>query len=121
MSLESIQAVDRDYIAGDKTVSTSVTFDGLAKRETLAPGTDYTVSAVMADPNAGTNKKVSVTVVLTDSAAARNYTFASGNTASGNTTVTIRKIDYTGTTTASTSAKYGNTATLDLSALGLPE
>lgn len=121
LSLESIQAVDRDYIAGDKTVSTSVTFDGLAKRETLAPGTDYTVSAVMADPNAGTNKKVSVTVVLTDSAAARNYTFASGNTASGNTTVTIRKIDYTGTTTASTSAKYGNTATLDLSALGLPE
>ena len=121
LSLGTVEAVDRDYIAGDKTVSTSVTFDGLVNRETLTPGTDYTVSSVMADPNAGTSKKVSVTVVLTDSAAARNYTFASGNTASGNTTVTIRKIDYMGTATASTSAKYGNTATLDLSTLGLPE
>ena len=121
LSLGTIQAVDRGYIAGDKTVSASVAFDGLVNKETLIPGADYTVSAVMANPNAGSGKKVSVTVVLTDSAAARNYTFASGNTASRDTTVTITKIAYTGTTTASTSAKYGNTATLDLSALGLPE
>lgn len=121
LSLGTIQAVDRGYIAGDKTVSASVAFDGLVNKETLIPGADYTVSAVMANPNAGSGKKVSVTVVLTDSAAARNYTFAGGNTASRDTTVTITKIAYTGTTTASTSAKYGNTATLDLSTLGLPE
>ena len=122
LSLGTIQAVDRGYIAGDKTVSASVTFDGLVNKETLIPGADYTVSAVMANPNAGTNKKVPVIVMLKDDGpVSRNYTFASGNTASRDATVTITKIAYTGTTTASTSAKYGNTATLDLSTLGLPE
>ncbi len=121
LSLGTIQAVDRAYIAGDKTVSANVTFDGLVNNETLAPGTDYTVTAEMADPNAGSGKKVSVTVVLEGGPVSRNYTFASGNTASRDTTVTISKVAYTGTTTASTSARYGNTATLDLSTLDLPE
>ena len=42
-------------------------------------------------------------------------------TATVSADVQITKIAYKGTTTARTSAKYGNTATLDLSSLGLPE
>ena len=106
ITIASATATGRDYAAGNKVVSISaVTFDSA----TLTLGTDYTVTGEMADDTAGNDKNVAVTVTLTND----NYSLAIATTT---TTVTINKIAHDNAT-ASGSAKYGNSGTVDLSAL----
>ena len=85
-------AADQSYKPGDKSVAiTSVTFlDKDGKPYTmLTEGTDYTVTGEMADANIGTDKAVTVTVILTGTAK-RNFIF-SGTDTTTTTQVTISK------------------------------
>ena len=59
---------------------TAVTFSGLQNNETLALGTDYTVSVTFTNIYAGNNKTVTGTVALVeDGFIAKNYTLADGS------------------------------------------
>lgn len=91
VKITSAAAADRDYQEGDTGVEiSSVTFADAASADVpLVPGTDFTVTGEMEDDSAGTDKKVTVTVTLTNP----NYTL-DPNTAE--TTVTINKIPYPG-------------------------
>ncbi|MBQ6520142.1 MAG: BspA family leucine-rich repeat surface protein [Anaerolineaceae bacterium] len=91
VKITSTAAADRDYQEGDTGVEiSSVTFADAASADVpLVPGTDFTVTGEMEDDSAGTDKKVTVTVTLTNP----NYTL-DPNTAE--TTVTINKIPYPG-------------------------
>ena len=81
LTISAATATNRSYVKDDKSVVISgVTFTGA----TLTKDTDYTVTGVMNDANAGTGKTVNVTVVLTNS----NYSLA---TATTTTTVDIEK------------------------------
>ena len=91
---------------------TAVNFVGLQNSETLTLDTDFTVSnALFADRNAGTNKTVSATVALSNTARANNYEILpANNTLTINTGVinplevvisaTGTNKEYDGTTTA---------------------
>lgn len=58
---------------------TGVTLSGLVGGDTMTQGTDYTVTGVFDDPNAGTGKTVTVTVALNpDSATTKNYALTGG-------------------------------------------
>ena len=81
ITISGATATNRGYAKDDKSVVISgVTFSGA----TLTKDTDYTVTGVMDDANAGTGKSVNVTVVLTNS----NYSLAN---ATATTTVDIAK------------------------------
>lgn len=98
----------------------SVIFSGLMNGETLAKGTDYTVSGFTNAKNAGTHRgEAAITVTLNENGTAKNYQFA-GSTAlldgrrvvvSGD--VTINKIDHQAET-VSAGCKYGNQLAMDL-------
>lgn len=117
LTVDSADAVNRGYVAGKTDVEISgVTFTNTSST-TVVPGTgDYDARGVMSDANAGT-KDVTVTVTLTGQAA-KNYTLTN-NTCK--TTVSIDKIDWAGVKTGDMKIKYGNTATLDLKTIGLPD
>ena len=117
LTIASATATNRDYETGKTDVEISgVTFTNTSST-TVVPGTgDYDARGVMSDANAGT-KDVTVTVTLTGQAA-KNYTLTN-NTCQ--TTVSIDRIDWMGAKTGEMGAKYGNTATLDLKTIGLPE
>ena len=87
VKITSAAATNRDYKEGDTGVEiSSVTFADTASAVVpLVPGTDFTVTGKMEDDSAGTDKKVTVTVTLTNP----NYTL-DPNT--DETTVTINKI-----------------------------
>ena len=117
LTIASATAVDRGYVAGKTDVEISgVTFTNTSSTNVVPAAGEYTARGEMADANAGT-KDVTVTVTLTGQAA-RNYTLTN-NTCQ--TTATINKINWTGATTGDMKIKYGNTATLDLKAIGLPD
>ena len=81
ITISAATATNRGYVKDDKSVVISgVTFAGAS----LTKDTDYTVTGVMDDANAGNGKTVNVTVVLTNS----NYSLA---TATTTTTVDIAK------------------------------
>lgn len=98
----------------------SVTFSGLMNGETLAKGTDYTVSGFTNAKNAGTHQgEAAITVTLNENGTAKNYKF-DGSTAlldgrrvvvSGD--VTISKIDHRAET-VSVGCKYGSTVRVPL-------
>ncbi len=69
---ETVAKVYDGTTAADVTVS----FQGLVAGDTLALGTDYTVSANFDDANVGTGKTVNVTVTLRNSTVASNYVLA---------------------------------------------
>lgn len=124
LKVKSVQLTSRAYDPSSSTVSVAaVEFEGLVAGETLSAANNYIAQATLANNNAGTRTaQVTVTLRTGTTEKAKNYTFENGVvTATVSADVQISKIAYEGTTTASTSAKYGNTATLDLSALGLPE
>ena len=124
LKVKSVQLTSRAYDPSSSTVSVAaVEFEGLVAGETLSAANNYIAQATLANNNAGTRTaQVTVTLRTGTTEKAKNYTFENGVvTATVSADVQISKIAYTGTMTASTSAKYGNTATLDLSALGLPE
>lgn len=117
LTVDSADAVNRGYVAGKTDVEISgVTFTNTTSTTVVPTAGEYTASGEMSDANAGT-KDVTVTVTLTGQAA-KNYTLTN-NTCK--TTVSIDKIDWTGAKTGEMGAKYGNTATLDLKTIGLPE
>ena len=105
ITISTASATNRDYIEGDVSVETDVTFGNAVTP--MTKNTDYTVTGTMDNANAGTGKTVNVTVTLTNG----NYSLADNTT----TTVTISKIAYPGTTTATGSAIYGNPGSVDLS------
>ena len=117
LTVDSADAVNRGYVAGKTDVEISgVTFTNTSSTTVVPTAGDYDARGVMSDANAST-KDVTVTVTLTGQAA-KNYTLAN-NTCK--TTVSIDKIDWAGSTKGRMGAKYGNTATLDLKTIGLPE
>lgn len=105
ITISTASATNRDYIEGDVSVETDVTFGNAVT--SMTKNTDYTVTGTMDNANAGTGKTVNVTVTLTNG----NYSLADNTT----TTVTISKIAYPGTTTTTGSAMYVNPGTVDLS------
>ena len=117
LTVDSADAVNRGYVAGKTDVGISgVTFTNTSDTTVVPTAGEYTASGEMSNANAGT-KDVTVTVTLTGQAA-KNYTLTN-NTCK--TTVSIDKIDWAGVKTGDMKIKYGNTATLDLKTIGLPE
>ena len=117
LTVDSADAVNRGYVAGKTDVEISgVTFTNTTSTTVVPTAGEYTASGEMSDANAGT-KDVTVTVTLTGQAA-KNYTLTN-NTCK--TTVSIDKIDWAGVKTGDMKIKYGNTATLDLKTIGLPD
>lgn len=117
LTVDSADAVNRGYVAGKTDVEISgVTFTNTTSTTVVPTAGEYTASGEMSNANAGT-KDVTVTVTLTGQAA-KNYTLTN-NTCK--TTVSIDKIDWAGVKTGDMKIKYGNTATLDLKTIGLPE
>lgn len=117
LTVDSANAVNRSYMAGKADVEISgVTFTNTSGTTVVPAAGDYDARGVMSDANAGT-KDVTVTVTLTGQAA-KNYT-PTNNTCQ--TTVSIDRIDWMGAKTGEMGAKYGNTATIDLKTIGLPE
>lgn len=112
LTIESVALENRTY-NGEKAVTVkSVTFNGLQNGESL---TDYTATGMMDDANAGENKDVIVTVTLENTV--KNYTLKNRVFESGK--VTIAKASHE-KVAANMEAKYGNTAELDLTTVGLP-
>lgn len=117
LTVDSANAVNRGYVAGKTDVEISgVMFTNTSDTTVVPTAGEYTASGEMSNANAGT-KDVTVTVTLTGQAA-KNYTLTN-NTCQ--TTVSIDKIDWAGVKTGDMKIKYGNTATLDLKTIGLPE
>ena len=117
LTVDSANAVNRSYVAGKTDVEISgVMFTNTSDTTVVPTAGEYTASGEMSNANAGT-KDVTVTVTLTGQAA-KNYTLTN-NTCK--TTVSIDKIDWAGVKTGDMKIKYGNTATLDLKTIGLPE
>lgn len=115
LTIESVALENRTY-NGEKAVTVkSVTFNGLQNSEKLTIDTDYTATGAMTDANAGENKDVTVTVTLENTV--KNYTLKNRVYESGK--VTIAKASHENVT-ANMEAKYGNTAELDLTTVGLP-
>jgi len=105
ISITGVTATERNYVYQDTSVEISaVTFEGAV----LTKEIDYIVTGEMDDDKAGYNKKVTVTVILTNS----NYTFGT-NDDTTTTTVNIGKNDHS-EVTASGAAKYGADGTVDL-------
>ena len=114
VTITGVTATPRKY---DKT-NLDVTVDGGTVDGAIL-GDSVTVNrgnakGTMADANAGTNKSVTVTGYALDGADAGNYKLKGQPTG---VTVNITPDDYVGTTTASGSAKYGMSGTVDLSGL----
>lgn len=86
LTIANATATNRDYAADN----TAVVINGVSFNEAaLTLGTDFTVTGVMADANAGNGKTVTVTVTLKNS----NYTLAANTTT---TTVDIAQIAFGG-------------------------
>lgn len=113
LTIKSVALENRAYNGQKNVTVESVTFAGLQNGESLA---DYTATGMMDDANAGENKDVIVTVTLENTV--KNYTLKNRVFESGK--VTIAKASHE-KVAANMEAKYGNTATLNLKALNLPE
>lgn len=92
---------------GQKTASvSSVSLSGLHGSETLSPGTDFTVSAEFNDANIGSDKIVTVSVTLLETAAAKNYSISGSftlynqsileNAATPTVSLSFDKVSYNG-------------------------
>lgn len=114
LTIASATATNRDYETGKTDVGISgVTFTNTSGTKVVPAAGDYTVKGEMADANADENKPVTVTVTM------KNANFTLEGSTFG-TKVNIAKAAHDKIQTEM-SAKYGNTATLNLKALNLPE
>ena len=91
---------------------TGVEFTGLVNGETLALGTDYSVSGEFDSADAGENKSVSVTVTLADTAKANNYSLTSNTVTATGTVTRASREDIHITGNPSGTITYGDTFTL---------
>ncbi|OUQ77703.1 S-layer homology domain-containing protein [Flavonifractor sp. An100] len=64
---------------GTTDADVTVTFQGLVGQDTLTPGADYTFTASYADANAGTDKTITGTVTLKNTAKTANYVLSDGS------------------------------------------
>ncbi len=79
LTVSNITIDDKVYDGTTTATVTGVTFNGLANGETLAIGTDYTVTnATFDNAKVGTNKAVTATITLSDTAKANNYNLTNG-------------------------------------------
>ena len=114
LTIASATATNRDYETGKTDVGISgVTFTNTSGTKVVPAAGDYTVKGEMVDANADENKPVTVTVTM------KNANFTLEGSTFG-TKVNIAKAAHDKIQTEM-SAKYGNTATLNLKALNLPE
>ena len=114
LRIASATATNRGYVAGKTDVEiSSVTFTNTSGTTVVPAAGDYTVKGEMADANADENKPVTVTVTLKNA----NFTLE-GSTFGTKVNIAKAAHDYIQT---EMSAKYGNTAILNLKALNLPE
>lgn len=95
---------DKPY-DGNTAAQVEVKFAGLQNGETLTAA-DYTVTAAFDSPGAGTNKPITGTVTLNNTAAANNYTLASG---AFQTTASITKAGLTLSAPTAAAIEYGQT------------
>ena len=115
VTITGVTAPPREYdktnldvsVGGSVTVNGAISGDNVTVNMVNAKGT-------MADANVGTDKSVTVTGCALDGADAGNYKLKEQPTG---VTVNITPATYMGTTTASGSAKYGTSGTVDLSGL----
>ncbi|GHV14724.1 hypothetical protein AGMMS49938_11370 [Fibrobacterales bacterium] len=91
LAIASVSANGKTYDGTNTATVSAVEFSGLVNGETLAQGTDYTVSAEFASTNMGIGKTVTVTVTLIG-AKGNNYSLALNTQ---NTTATIEKAPLT--------------------------
>lgn len=114
----AIPAINYDPSFNGALTVNSVTFSGLMNGETLAKGTDYTVSGFTNAKNAGTHQgEAEITVTLNENGTAKNYKFATalldGRRVVVSGDVTISKIDHRAEA-VSAEGKYGNQLAMDL-------
>jgi hypothetical protein len=97
---------------------TAVNFGGLQNSETLTLGTDFTVSGAEFDNrNAGTNKTVSATIALSNTARANNYVILPANNTLTINTGVINQLEVVISATGVNKEYDGNTtATVNLTA-----
>ena len=69
---------NRTYNGTNTATAAGVTFDGLVLSETLASGVDYTATGVFDSADVGSDIPVTITVSLTVTTKAKNYTLSSG-------------------------------------------
>ena len=107
LTITGATVAEKTYDGRADAKVTAVTFDGLVAGETLAFGTDYTVSSAAYDgANAtgdGAATKVDFSVKLAETSAAKNYVL---NDAKGSQRATIKKVSTSGYA-ASVTAKPG--------------
>lgn len=104
LSITGAAVAPKTYDTTTTATVTGVTFSGLVNGETLTAA-DYTATGEFADANAGENKSVTVTVALSNTTKANNYTLSSGTS---KTTGTIKKADSSITTPpTATGITYG--------------
>jgi len=97
---------------GTTTASVSgVTFTGLVSGDSLASGVDYTANGVFASADVGNDISVTVTVALTSTVKAGNYTLSSGVV---NTTANITPKAITITGVKATNRTYDGTTSVAL-------
>ena len=107
LSLSGGTVTAKTYDGTASATITAVTFTGLQNSETLAIGTDYTVSgASYNSSDAGTTHTVTATVTLTATAKAANYTLTSGSLSIASQTISAA--DYTYTVAGTQSVPVGS-------------
>ena len=94
LTITGAEISEKQYNGSKEAAVTSVTFSGLVNGEKLTAA-DYTAAGEFADASVGENKSVTVTVTLSNTTKANNYTLSSGTFAA---TGKIKKADATITT-----------------------
>lgn len=94
LSITGATVAPKTYDTTTTATVTGVTFSGLVNGETLTAA-DYTVTGKFDNANAGTNKSVAVTVTLSNTTKANNYSLSGGTLS---VTGEIRKADSSITT-----------------------
>lgn len=119
ISISDFAITPKTYTNGDKTATvTEVIFANLQNGETLALGEDFTVAAEFENANAGT-RSATLTVTLSETAKAKNYTLAKNTLAKK---FTIEKAEAPALSNVSKSVTYGDNAqkTASVAEAGMP-
>jgi hypothetical protein len=113
INVEGLSISNKTYDGTNAAEVKEIGISGTVHSEVLEFGTDYTVTEIkFEDAIAGNGKKVFVTVALTSSDKAKNYTFAEGKSITLEATADIGKAVPNASAlkpTPTVSAKYGQT------------
>lgn len=111
VTLTTVEAEDKAYDGNASATVTDVGISGEIDGETLVFGTDYTATGAFDSASVGTDKTVTVTVTLADTATARNYALPD-NTVQTQASITNSGVTITGVT--ATDRAYDGTDSVDL-------